>query len=128
MRHSIVSDGLSTINNSEKVGKEECEVEASGSIFKILKLIQSKGYIGNFEKMEDGRGGKFRVSLEGNINELNVIRPHFFVKADGFEEWEKRYLPAKGLGILIVSTPQGIITHTEAKEKGTGGRLLAYIY
>jgi len=128
MRHSILSDGLSAINNSEEVGKSECGVESSGPIFKILKLIQREGYIGNFEKIEDGRGGKFKVTLEGNINELNVIRPHFFVKADELERWEKRYLPAKGLGFLIVSTPQGIIPHTEAKERGIGGRLLAYIY
>ena len=40
----------------------------------------------------------------------------------------ERYLPAKNFGILIVTTPEGIMTHREAKERGIGGRLLAYMY
>ena len=51
-----------------------------------------------------------------------------FPKKADFEKFERRYLPAKDMGILIVSTPAGIMTHVEAKKKGLGGRLLAYCY
>ena len=45
-----------------------------------------------------------------------------------FEKYEKRFLPAKDFGIIIMTTPQGIMTHIEAKKKSTGGKLLAYCY
>ncbi|MEM0506409.1 MAG: 30S ribosomal protein S8, partial [Thermosphaera sp.] len=45
-----------------------------------------------------------------------------------FPEWLKRYLPAYNIGILIVSTPQGVMSHKEAVEKKTGGVLLGYCY
>ena len=57
-----------------------------------------------------------------------AIKPNFSVKKDGFEKFEKRYLPAKDFGVLIVSTSQGIMTHVEAKEKKLGGKLIAYVY
>ncbi|MDZ4226799.1 MAG: 30S ribosomal protein S8, partial [Candidatus Pacearchaeota archaeon] len=57
-----------------------------------------------------------------------VVKPRFPVKLDEFEKFEKRYLPAKNFGIIIVSTSNGIMTHIEAKEKKLGGRLIAYIY
>ena len=69
-----------------------------------------------------------RNELKGNINKCGVIKPRHAVKKDEFEKFEKRYLPAKNFGILIVTTPKGIMTHYEAKELGIGGRLLAYMY
>lgn len=128
MRHSILSDCMSTIKNSEDVGKDRCMVEASKLVMESLKTLQKEGYIGEFEKIEDNRGGKFRIELLGEINECSVIRPRFSVKKDDFEDWEKRYLPAKGMGFLIVSTPEGIMTHEDAKEKDIGGKLIAYVY
>lgn len=128
MRHSTFADCLSAIQNGEEVGKEVCVVPASSLIQEVLKLMQEEGYIGEFELIEDQRGGKFRIELIGKINECKPIRPHFSVKKDEFERWEKRYLPAKGLGILILSSSRGVITHEEANEKGVGGKLMAYVY
>lgn len=50
------------------------------------------------------------------------------MKLPEFEKFEKRYLPAKNMGIIMVSTSQGITTHRMAKEKKSGGRLIAYCY
>jgi small subunit ribosomal protein S8 len=94
----------------------------------VLRLLQSSGYIGEFELIDDRRGGKFRIMLKGTVNNCGAIRPRFSVKADGYEKWERRYLPAAGFGLLIVSTPNGIMTHTDAKTKKIGGKLLAYVY
>ncbi len=128
MKQSILSDCMSTIKNAESVGKDRCTVQSSKIVLEALKTLQDKGYIGEFERIEDNRGGKFRIELLGSINDCNAIRPRFSVKKDDFEEWEKRYLPAKGMGVLIVSTPSGIMTHEEAKSKGIGGKLVAYVY
>ena len=85
-------------------------------------------YIGTFEEIEDGKGGILKINLLGNINKCGVVKPRFSTKKNGFEKWEKRYLPAKDFGLLLVSTPKGVITHNEAKTQETGGKLLAYCY
>ena len=57
-----------------------------------------------------------------------AIKPRFSVKIREMERYEARYLPAKDFGIIIVSTPSGVMTHKQAKEALTGGKLIAYIY
>ena len=64
----------------------------------------------------------------GNINNCGVIKTRYPVKREDLEKWELRYLPARDFGLLILTTTKGIISHTEAKEKGVGGKVLAYIY
>ena len=72
--------------------------------------------------------GKLRVQLLGRINKCGAVSPRFPIKAKEFQKWESRYLPAVGVGMLVVSTSKGILSHTEAQEKNLGGRLLGYVY
>ena len=124
-----LANALSKIKNAELAGKEECYVAPASNLLKrILKVMQRENYIGEFEYIDNRQGGEFRVELTKRINSLGVIKPRFFVKKDEFEKWEKRYLPAKGFGILIVSTSKGVMTHQQAKEQGIGGCLLAFCY
>jgi len=128
MRHDTLADVLSAIKNAERIGKKECIVPASSLAKRVLKVMQEHKYIGAFEFIDDGRSGKFRIELRGVINDTNVIRPRYPVKVDEFEKWEKRYLPARGMGILILTTPKGVIDHEKAKKLHTGGRLLCFVY
>ncbi|GAB6102741.1 30S ribosomal protein S8 [Thermococcus atlanticus] len=124
-----LANALSHISNSEKVGKKEVYLKpASKLIGEVLRVMQENGYIGEFEFIDDGRAGIYRVQLIGKINKTGAIKPRFPVKAREYEAWEKRFLPAFEFGILIVSTSQGVMTHKEAREKGIGGRLIAYVY
>lgn len=124
-----LADALSSIKNHEEIRKREVTIKpASGLIGDVLEVMQEEDYIEDFEFIDDDRGGKFRVKLKGNINDCGVIKPRFSVKQNEFEKWEKRWLPASGFGILAVSTSSGVTSHAEAKERGIGGRLLAYVY
>ncbi|AXV38283.1 MAG: 30S ribosomal protein S8 [Methanobacteriaceae archaeon] len=124
-----LANALTNMRNNELQGNKRCTVSpASKLIGRVLRTMQKEGYIGDFEFVDDNKAGKFIVELEGNINKCGVIKPRHAVNKDEFEKFEKRYLPAKNFGIMIVTTPQGIITHKEAKDKGIGGRLLAFIY
>ena len=124
-----IADGLIAIKNSDNASKNECMYRPAPKLFgEILKVMQAKGYISSFEFIEDGRDGVYRIGLLGKINECKAIKPRYAVKKNKFEKFEKRYLPARDVGILIVSTPRGVLTHREAKEKGVGGRLIAYVY
>jgi len=124
-----LANALSAIKNHEKARKREIVVApASKLIAEVLRVMQQDGFIGEFEFIDDGKAGKFRIQLLGKINDCGVVKPRHAVKQTAYEKWEKRYLPAAGFGTIIVSTPKGVITHTAAKEQGLGGRLLAYVY
>jgi len=125
----ILSDSLSKILNSENVRKKEVIVSPAQKLLsQILEIFKSEGYIEGFETVEVPGGNGLRVRLNGKINRCGAIRPRYSVKTTEYEKWEKRYLPAAGLGFLIVSTPRGVMSHRKAKELGLGGRLLAYVY
>lgn len=129
MRFDPLADALSTIKNAEDVGKLESIIHpASKLIGNVLKVMQDQGYVGDFEFIDDGKAGMFKVELLGRINKAGVIKPRFSLKASEFEKWEKRYLPARGMGALIITTSEGVMSHYEAREKGLGGQLLAYVY
>jgi len=124
-----LSNGLTTIINNEIRNKRECIIApASKLLGRVLRVMQLNGYIGEFEFIDDGRTGKFRVQLLGRINKCGAIRPRYPVKADEIEKWEMTYLPSRDIGILVISTSQGVMSHREAKEKKIGGRLLAFVY
>ena len=124
-----LADTLSMIKNYENARKREVVVKPTSKLIAdVLRVVQQEGFIGEFEFIDDGKAGKFRIALLGKINNCGVIRPRHAVKRDGYEKWEKRYLPAAGFGVLVVSTPKGIMTHAQAMEQGIGGRLLAYVY
>ena len=111
------------------VGKSECSIPQSSKLIKeVLNLMKNNEYIGEFNDIEGTNGQKIKVQLMGRVNKCGSIKPRFSVRKDNFEKYEKRFLPAKNFGILIVSTQKGIMTHLEAIEKGLGGRLLAYCY
>ena len=128
MRQDIVADMFCIIKNAENKGKSECITPASKLIKNVLQIMKKHGYIGDFEYIEDGCGGKFRVKLLKKINDANVIKPRFSVKKDEFIKFEKRYLPAVGIGLLIVSTSKGLMDQNLAKKEGIGGKLIGYVY
>jgi small subunit ribosomal protein S8 len=118
---------MSTIANAEILGRKEVTIRpASRIIANVLRVIQKYGSIGEFEVMEDL--WIISVHLLGRITKIGVIKPRYPVKVQDYVEWEKRFLPARDMGILVVSTSEGVMSHHEAAEKNLGGRLLAYVY
>lgn len=128
MRHDLISDMLSAIKVNERFGKKTVVIKASRIEKDLLLLLQKNGYVGGFELIDDGKGGKFEIQLVGKVNNCGSIRPRFAVKADNLEKWERRFLPAAGIGLIIISTSKGITTHTEARQQNVGGKLLAFVY
>ena len=124
-----LSNGLTTIVNNEMRNKRECVISpASKLLGRVLRIMQLNGYIGEFEFIDDGRTGKFKVQLLGRINKCGAIRPRFSMRLEEIEEWEKSFLPSRDVGIIVVSTSKGALSHREAKENHIGGKLLAFVY
>jgi small subunit ribosomal protein S8 len=91
-------------------------------------VLQKHRYIGEFEQIDDSRAGKFRIQLLARINKCGIITPRFSVKKDKYFDWERQFLPAYSMGILLVSTSQGIMSHHDAQEQKLGGVLVGYVY
>jgi len=124
-----LANAMSIIKNAEFASKSSVVVHpASKTIAACLRIFQQSGYIGEFEYIDDGRSGKFKIQLLGRINKCGVIKPRLPVKWAEYQRVEKRYLPAANFGFFIVTTSKGIMTHNKAKEEHIGGRLLAYVY
>ena len=124
-----LANALSLMVNNEVIGKQECIVKPISFIIKeVIRVFKEAGYIEESEEVEDGKGKYLKVKLTGNINKCGVVKPRYSTKISDIEKFEKRLLPAKGVGILVISTPQGIMNHDDAKKKKVGGKLLAYCY
>jgi len=123
-----LADTCCVLKNAERARKKEVIISpASKVIQQILRIFQRHAYIGEFERYDDGRQGKFKIALLGRINECaGLIRLNY--KINQFDFLERRLLPAPGLGLIILTTNEGIMTMKEAEEKNIGGHTLCYIY
>ena len=129
MQSDPLNDAMSVMKNAAAIGKSECIIQPSSKLIgRVLKVMQDHGYISQFEYIEDGRAGQFKVTMKGAINNCGVIKPRYSVKKSDLEKFESRFLPAQDFGVLILTTTQGVITHAKAKELGVGGKLLVYVY
>jgi len=129
MLNDTLANTLNNLFMASKEGKSESIAKpVSKVMLKVLQIMQDYKYIGSFEVTDDKKGKFVKINIIGALNKCGVIKPRFPVKLDDYEKFEKRYLPAKDFGIIIVSTSKGIMTHNEAKEQKLGGKLLAYIY
>ena len=126
MSQDIVADALNMIRNAIKARKETVEItKISGLLIEILKIMKQKGAIKRY-KIDSKK--KTAIVDIGDIFECRAIKPRFTVKKEQIERYRRRFLPARNIGTIIISTNKGLITHEEALEQGTGGSLIAYFY
>ncbi len=126
---NVIANLFVTIYNNETRRKNECIVLPTSKLgVEVLNTLQKSGYIGDYEQVEDNRGGKFKVKLLAKITKCGAISPRFKVKKTEYQDWEQQYLPSYTRGMLLVTTNQGVMSHHEAANKGIGGFLIGYVY
>jgi small subunit ribosomal protein S8 len=129
MRHDILADALSALKNARSKGKKTCLVRPIGKLLiEVLKVMQKNDYIGAFEVMPNPQGGEIKIEIKERLNNCNAIKPRFYVKKGDILKYEKRFLPSREIGIIILTTSKGVMDNKEAKKKGLGGVLLAFAY
>ncbi len=122
-----LSNMLNDMMNCKKAGKKETAImPVSNLMLGVLKILKENEYIEDFE-IEEDRFRKVKIKIK-KLNKCGAIKPRFFVKKNEFDKYVKRYLPARGFGIIIISTNKGLMTHKDAIEKNIGGSLIAYCY
>ena len=126
---NILANLFTTLFNSEDRRKNNCVVIPSSNLAsEVLKTLKNEGYIGEYEHVDDKRGGKFKIQLLAKITKCGAITPRFKVKKDEYNTWEQQFLPSYNRGMLLVTTNQGVMSHKEAVDKNIGGFLIGYVY
>lgn len=124
MSQDIVADALNNMMNMKRAGKTEVVLTRhSKLLMSVLAIAKLHSYVKNYAK--DGKILKINF---GVLNGCQSIKPRYMVQVSEIEKYIQRYLPSKNIGILIISTSQGLMTHKTAIEKNIGGSLIAYMY
>jgi small subunit ribosomal protein S8 len=129
MSRDPYTDALTHIKNSDFVAKQSCSINISSTLLlKTLEILKAEKYIDNFELKTKSNKQELTVKLNGSLTNLKSVKPRYPIGYNDMEKYEKRYLPSRNVGLLILSTPQGLRTHVEAKKEKIGGRLIAFVY
>jgi small subunit ribosomal protein S8 len=127
--NNILANLFTTLFNTEDRRKDSCIVVPTSKLsIEVLNTLKKEGYIGEFEHIDDNRGGKFKIKLLAKISKCGAITPRFKVKKDEYGVWERQFLPSYDRGMLLVTTNQGVMSHKEAVDKNIGGFLIGYVY
>ena len=97
----------------------------SNLLIEILKIMKQEGAIKKYKIDADEKSIQLTV---GDLIECKAIKPRFNLKKEDVEKYRRRYLHSTNLGVLIISTNKGLITHEEAEREKIGGCLIAYFY
>ena len=125
----VIADMLTRIRNAVSAKHESVEIPASNTKKAIANILLEEGYIAGVEFIE-GVLGTIKIALKYNgrnkvISGLKRIsKPGLRVYA----ECENLPKVLNGLGIVLVSTSQGVMTDKKAREAGIGGEVMAYVW
>ncbi|HPD81707.1 MAG TPA: 30S ribosomal protein S8 [Candidatus Pacearchaeota archaeon] len=126
MSQDIIADALNMIKNSQKKGNEIVKInKISNLLIEILKIMKQEKAIKKYKI--DVKEKSITLSI-GDLSECKAIKPRFSCDKNQIEKYRRRYLPARNLGTLIISTNKGLVTHIEAQNENIGGCLIAYFY
>jgi small subunit ribosomal protein S8 len=126
-----VADYLTRVRNALIAHHDEVEIPASGLKSEISRILQEQGYISGF-KIEPGRvGDVLRVQLKYSEEREPAIHGLKRVSRPGrrsYVDHNKVPRVQGGMGTAILSTSSGVMTGHEARSKGVGGEVLAFVW
>ena len=124
MSQDIVADGLNRIMNAKRAGKTSVTLKYySKFLTNVLAIGKLKKYISDYHMTPEGLVVEF-----GKFHFCMAVKPRYVVKVGEIDKYVRRYLPARGMGVIIISTSSGLVTHQTAFEKKIGGSVIAYFY
>ena len=134
-----VADMLTRIRNANMVFAERVDVPASRVKLELAKLLKAEGFIKSFDPGREGPGDVvptqprdlIRLTLKYGTNRERVINGLQRISRPGLRIYTPKGEIPKcmgGLGLVILSTPKGILSGRQAKRLGTGGEVMAFVW
>ena len=126
-----ISDMLTRIRNAGMARQAETTMPSTKILVAIAKILKEEGYIADYRVVEKRPQDQLVVSLRYGADKRHTIREIKRVSKPGLRVYAgKDEIPRvrSGLGIAIVSTPQGVVTGYEARRRGIGGEILCTVF
>jgi small subunit ribosomal protein S8 len=132
MHQDIIADFLTRIRNAARVSHHAVEVPHTNLLEKMTALLQNEGYVARYEVTGDTpQTRKIRIYLKYDQAGHSIIRSIQRVSRPGLRKYANaKRLPrvVSGLGILVLSTNQGLLTDRQARKANVGGEVLCMVY
>jgi small subunit ribosomal protein S8 len=126
-----IADYLTRIRNAVTAGHDEVEIPSSRLKLEMSRILKEQGYISDFGKQPARVGEAIKIRLKYTEDRRPVITGLERVSRPG----RRRYVDHDnvprvfgGTGTAIISTSTGVMTGHEAKAKGVGGEVVAYVW
>lgn len=126
-----ISDALTCIRNASRARKERVELKASNLTEEILKILRRERFIHDYRRIDDKKQGVLRVYLRKAGQPIRKITRIMRVSRPGLRIYTKKdTIPTvlSGLGICVLSTPEGVLSGEEAKKRSVGGEVLCKVW
>jgi len=132
MMTDMVSDALTRIRNSQRAGHKTATLMNSKAVVALLEVLKNEGFIQDFQNCEcaETNHPRIEVTLKYYSNGQPLISEATRLSKPGRRVYSKaKDIPmvVSGLGIVVVSTSQGLLTDKQARSQGLGGELVASI-
>lgn len=126
-----IGDMLTRIRNAILVRKKEVSIPSSRMKVEIAKVLKEEGYIQNFKAVDDNKQGILSITLKYTDENQSAITGLRRVSKPGCRIYCNRESIPKvlhGLGVVIISTSEGVATGKKCEEMGVGGEVLCHIW
>ena len=126
-----IADMLTRIRNSIMTRQKQVVVPGSKVKVAVARILKEEGFIRDFEVTKDAPQPQLRIVLKYDRDRQSVITGLRRISKPGRRVYVKRsQIPwvLSGLGVAVLSTPQGIMTGQRARRMGFGGEVLCYVW
>ena len=126
-----IADMLTRIRNAGLVRHDSIVVPRSKLKLEIVKILQAEGFIGGYSEVEDGLAPRIRIQLRYDQAQNGIIQGLKRVSTPGRRQYvgkDEVPLVRNGLGVAILTTPQGVLTDKAARRAGVGGEVICYVW
>jgi len=126
-----IADMLTRIRNANSAQHRQVDIPASKIKEQLAKVLKKEGFIKDYQVINTGVQGVIRIFLKYGPQKERVITGLKRISKPGLRVYVgKEEIPNifGGLGTVIMTTPRGVMTGKQAKKKGVGGEVLAYVW
>lgn len=126
-----IADMLTRVRNATHAKHAQCDIPASKVKEQIAKVLKGEGFIKDYQVLNTGVQGVIRITLKYTNEREDVIGGLKRISRPGLRKYcGATEIPTiyGGMGTVIMSTPQGIMTGRKARKQNVGGEILAYVW